>query len=177
MANFDSCVEWVLRFEDSTLSGKVVVLADGAGRTRFGITEKNHPDLSPDFFTTDAATALAEAKDIYRANEWAQLCGDALTSDAVAATLLSFAVNDGERFEARVLQRILGVTPDGAIGPVTVAAANAQDGPTLAGQLREAQAAHYRALAATNPNDQQYLGSTNPPRGWLGRAAAIYPGA
>lgn len=169
MANFDGCVTWVLHQEDSTLSGRVVVLSDGAGRTRFGITENNHPNLSPDFYTTDAATALAEAKAIYRAGEWAQLCGDYLASDEVAASLLSFAVNDGERFEAKVFQRVLGVTPDGCIGLATVAAANAQDGPTLAQELRTAQEAHYRAVAAANPAEAKYLA------GWVTRARAIYP--
>lgn len=169
MADFEKCIDWVLRFEDSTLSGKVVVLKDGAGRTRFGITEKNHPTLPPDFFTTDAATALEMAKATYRAEEWHQICGDILASDEVAATLLSFAINDGERFEAKVFQRILGATPDGVIGSQTVGKANLQDGPTLAAQLRVAQADHYRALAASRPEEQQYL------NGWLHRAAVVYP--
>lgn len=176
MANFDGCINWVLRFEDSTLSGRVVVLADGAGRTRFGIAEKDHPGLPGDFYMTDAASALVIAKAIYRAQYWNPLCGDSLVCDELAASLLSFAVNDGERFDAKMFQRILGITPDGCIGPATVAAANAANGSTLAAALRTAQAAHYRAVAVANPSEAQYLGSVNPPRGWLGRAAAIYTG-
>ncbi len=177
MANFDGCINWVLRFEDSTLSGRVVVLADGAGRTRFGIAEKDHPTLPGDFYTTDAASALLIAKAIYRAEYWNPLCGDSLTCEELAASLLSFAVNDGERFDAKMFQGILGVTQDGIIGRETIAAANAGNGPALAAALRTAQATHYRNVAAANPSEAQYLGSVNPPRGWLGRAAAIYTGA
>jgi lysozyme family protein len=169
MALFDPCCEWVLRFEDRTLSGKTVILTDGAGRTRYGIAEKDHPELPPDFYTTAPASALAVAKGIYRAQYWNPLCGDQLVSNELAASLLSFAVNDGVRFDAKMFQRVLGVVPDGVIGPDTVAAANRQNGSAVAAWLRTSQEAHYRALADARPEEYKYLD------GWVKRARAIFP--
>src|SRR5579863_3604699 len=96
MANFGNCVEWVLRLEDRKLSGKIVKLQDGAGYTRYGVTSKNHPELPPEFFTTmPVAEALELAKQVYWQWYWIPIKGSQLPTDELAATLLSFDVNDG----------------------------------------------------------------------------------
>lgn len=50
MASFGSIIEWVLRLEDRTLAGKTMNLGDGAGLTRFGVTTKNCPTMSSEFW-------------------------------------------------------------------------------------------------------------------------------
>jgi len=169
VANFSDAILWVLKFEDSTLSGKTVILADGAGRTRFGIAEKDHPSppLSADFYTTDKLSALAEAESIYRTEYWNVCQGDLLISDELAATLLSFGVNDGIHTAIKLLQECLGVEADGEMGPITLAKANST--PTAAASLRAAQAARYRELVTLNPKNKQFEDD------WLRRANAVYP--
>lgn len=167
MADYISCLQWVLKFEDSTLSGRVVVLNDGAGRTRFGISEKNNSSLPQDFYTCSTAQALTYAESIYRISYWNPMMGDLLTSDELAATLLSFGVNDGIHTAIKLLQECLDVTPDGGMGPITLAAANST--PTAAASLRQAQAAKYKAIALANPAMKIYE------EGWLRRANAVYP--
>ena len=45
MVNFSPICEWVLRQEDSTLSGVVNNLGDGGGLTRYGIAQTKHEKL------------------------------------------------------------------------------------------------------------------------------------
>lgn len=167
MADATACITWVLRQEDATLSGKVVDLNDGAGPTRFGITRAAGPSAS--FYSLPASLALQEAVSIYRSEYWNRLCGDQINYQPLAASLLSFAINDGEGTEAKMLQSILGVVTDGAIGPQTVAAINAADGATLLARLQGAQWQHYQSVAARNPNDIKDLD------GWKKRAFRTYP--
>lgn len=155
-----------MRQEDATLVGKTVNLGDGAGFTRFGITSKNCV-TPPDFFTTDAHTALAMAIEIYRAKYWNPMHGDSITPDEVAASIFSFAVNGGETYEIELAQRAVGVTADGNIGPASIAAFGE---PGAGAKIRAAQAAHYNAIYASNPaHYEQWI------RGWLNRVGRIYP--
>lgn len=165
MANFTPICEWVLRIEDSTLSGKTVDLGDGQGLTRFGIGQKSHPELPLFFFQCPTLTALKIAEDTYRQDYWNRFCGDRIADDGVASCLLSFAINDGTSREVKMLQTALDQYADGVLGPVTLAATNRANAKLLAAELREEQAAFYKAI----PNNQQFIS------GWLRRAALIYP--
>ncbi len=170
MANFGSCIEWVLRLEDRTLAGKIVNLNDGAGLTRFGITQKNCPQAPAGFWADMSnADALEEAKQIYYTKYWTPLRGTQLTSDELAATLLSFAVNDGTSSAVKLLQECLGLPQDGVFGPATLIAVQALDGAILAAKLRDAQEARYQAIEAANPADVRF------DAGWRKRAYTQYP--
>lgn len=167
MANFDPICEWLLRQEDSTLAGKIVNLGDGAGFTRFGITSKNVTNMPDGFFTTmPTPQALQAAKAHYRAVDWARMRGDQITSDECAASLFSFCVNGGDTTEIEIVQRAFGLTADGNIGPITLAALNA---PGAGDKVRQAQYAHYDALFRANPDDAKWI------NGWHKRALRIYP--
>src|SRR5215469_4885655 len=125
MANFQPICEWVLRLEDSTLSGKVVNLYDGQGLTRFGIAQHAHPEVQPEFYTCEPTVALGIAERIYKLNYWDSFWGDMIQDDGVASCLLSFSINDGEMREVMILQQVLGFTQtDGLMGPLTIEAVN-----------------------------------------------------
>ena len=166
MANFSPICTWVLRQEDSALSGVVKDLGDGQGLTRFGVGQKAHPELSQTFYTMPASGALSIAEGVYKQTYWNRFLGDQIADDGVASCLLSFSINDGTNREVRMLQTILNLTQDGAFGPQTLAATNAAAPQPLAAALRQAQAAWYEALAPTHPGDIA---------GWLARARRVYP--
>ena len=69
---------------------------------------------------------LDRAKAIYRTEYW-----DAVQADQLPAVLrydvFDAAVNSGPTQAAKWLQRAVGATPDGAIGPKTIAAARTAD--------------------------------------------------
>lgn len=169
MADFDGIVVWVLRQEDSRLNGQIVDLHDGAGLTRFGLTQRDDAAYLPANFFTDmpAAAALEASKPVYRLKYWRGMAGDQISNDDSAASLFSFAVNGGEISEIELAQRALGLTPDGNVGPATIAALNDAG---AGAKIRAAQAVHYSAIARNNPDKYgRFLG------GWLTRANRIYP--
>ena len=169
MANFASICVWVLKQEDSTLSGVVKDLGDGQGLTRFGVGQKAHPELPPTFYTMPEFDALSIAIGVYRVTYWNRFLGDQIADDGVASCLLSFSINDGTSREVRMLQQILNLTQDGAFGPQTLAATNAAAPQPLATALRQAQASFYLSLAPTRPD----LAAVLP--GLLARARRVYP--
>ena len=171
MASFENCIAWVLRFEDRLLSGVVKDLHDGGGLTRFGIAQTDHPGLPDDFYTGPLDAALAAAKDIYQREYWVPSHAGEFRTDELAATLLSFAVNDGVHRAVELLQGVLGAPADGAVGPVTLMAIHStSDEAATAARLREAQAAFYRQIVSLHPARAVDL------VGWLRRAGAVYPG-
>ena len=84
--------------------------------TKYGISAASYPTLSI------AALSLDDAKAIYRRDYWAHIQGDELPS-AIALVVFDAAVNSGPDRAIRWLQGVLRVTVDGAIGPITIAAA------------------------------------------------------
>jgi lysozyme family protein len=170
MAIFKPIGDWTLRLEDSTLSGRVVTLADGAGRTRLGLAEKDCPTLDPSYWTVDTPTALGMAEAYYCEHFWEPLGGDHVNDQVLMATIYDYAVNGGLPHASKAVQTLLGVLPvDGIIGPHTIAAINAQDPVAFAARIRADRAAHDTAIAAAKPQDAIYL------HGWLNRANLIYP--
>ena len=140
MANFGNIIEWVLRLEDRTLAGKIENLGDGAGLTRFGLTERDEGEVVPaEYFTTmSTADALEAAKQVYYDKYWTPICGTQIASDEVAATLMSFAVNDGVGTAVGLIQGVLGLAnPTGHVGPWTLQAISASDPSDLAERLRD----------------------------------------
>ncbi len=170
MADFESCINWVLRLEDSTLSGKIIDLHDGGGLTRFGITQHSNQNVEPTFWTTmPFAEALDLAKRRYRAIYWNVMKGDFINFEEVAAVLLSFVVNDGASRAIKEIQEAVGVSDDGNFGPQTLAAVNAAEPVQLARDLRDNQISFYRRIVEYNPADERFL------KGWINRANVPYP--
>ena len=170
MAEFQSVCIWMLKQEDSTLSGVVVNLGDGGGLTRFGIAQNFHPNLPANFYTESRLSALLYAEFLYEQQYWNLIQGGHIENEVLAASLFSFAVNAGVSQAVKTLQACLGITEDGDFGPITLEMTNHYSAsPFLAPALRTAEAKFYNALAYSNPGDERFLA------GWLARAALIYP--
>lgn len=93
MADFESAFEFVMNHEDPQRSGKVT--EDAGGRTRFGIAQKFHPELTPEFFSGPAEAALKQAEEILRRDYWDRMRLTDATSQNVANKLFDMAVNMG----------------------------------------------------------------------------------
>lgn len=109
------------------------------------------PDqLSPEgraqLITDLKALTRREVAEIYRTTYWLPMrCGD--LPAAIALMTFDFGVNAGPRTAVKALQKVVGVTDDGSLGPITLAAIRALSPGQLLEELAEARLAHYRTLA------------------------------
>jgi lysozyme family protein len=168
MADFDQAFAYLMKFEDEGLSGRVT--KDAGGRTRFGIAERYHPELTHSGFYDDMSKyeALLLAKETYQQHEWHAMQGDKISSQELANKMLSLGVDIGIVAVIRWAQEAAHVDVDGQVGPATLAAWNKATGATGTGAVFHAISmdaeAHYRQRAQDDAADRKYLG------GWLKRA-------
>lgn len=141
---FDACLAEVLKHE----GGYVDHPDDPGGATNMGITHATLAAWRGKAVTKADVKALqrAEVASIYRSRYWLPVNGDALPP-GVDLVLFDFAVNSGPARAVKTLQRVLGVTQDGAIGPVTMAALKASPGPvTVIMDMSDARMAFLKSL-------------------------------
>lgn len=112
MSDFDRAFELLLMNEGGYGNNKY----DPGGETKYGISKKQYPYVDIENLTE------AEAQEIYLRDYWnANRCGE--MPWPFAFFLFDSAVNHAPPNPAKWLQRAIGVTPDGIIGPRTIAAA------------------------------------------------------
>lgn len=87
---------------------------DPGGETKFGISKASYPSLDIKSLTRD------QVKPIYKADFWGP-AGCDIVPDELKYPLFDFAVNSSPRRAVKTLQKRLGVTADGSLGPVTLA--------------------------------------------------------
>ena len=122
--NFDSAFDLLLKHE----GGFSDHAADPGGKTRFGITEAVAREVG--YRGDMRELPLDLAKRIYKDKYWDTVKAEQLPA-AVRYAVFDAAVNSGPGQAAKWLQRALGVKDDGAIGPQTLAAANASNPDSL----------------------------------------------
>lgn len=93
---------------------------DPGGATNYGITQATLSAWRGKRVSKSDVRNLtvAEALRIYRARYWDTVQGDLLPA-GVDYAVFDFAVNSGPARAAKYLQRIVGASPDGIIGPMT----------------------------------------------------------
>jgi lysozyme family protein len=138
--------------------------SDPGGMTNLGVTkrvweewvgresnEKEMRSLTPEM-----------VEPLYKRKFWDACKCDDMPS-GIDYLVFDFAVNAGVGRSAKILQAAVGVTPDGGIGPITLAAVKAQDPAELVQKFSDAKEAFYRSL-----NTFETFG-----KGWLNRVAAV----
>lgn len=120
--NFEHCLDLVLEHE----GGFVNHPRDPGGMTNKGITKKTYELYLDQEVTEEMIRNIPDehVADIYKRKYWDKVCGDELPS-GLDWCVFDFAVNAGPGRAARNLQQFIGATIDGAIGPRTIAKANA----------------------------------------------------
>lgn len=138
---------------------------DPGGATNLGITLATLSNWRGHSCTVQDVRTLTqtEAKAIYTANYWNVVGGPNLPP-GLDLTVFDFGVNAGPGTSAKMLQRILGVVRDGAVGPITLAAAQCSGAVLRAriGDLAAAHEAYYHSLP----------GFAHDGKGWTARVLA-----
>ena len=103
--------------------------ADPGGETMWGVTARvaRASGYAGDMKALPRDSAAA----IYKARYWAPVCAESLP-DEVRFEVFDAAVNSGVDQAVRWLQRAAGVTDDGVVGPMTLAAVHGAEPMRLA---------------------------------------------
>ena len=115
--NFDKCLEMLLSHE----GGFVNHPEDPGGITNLGVTKKVYDEWTGSESTEQEMRDLTpeDVAPIYKKNYWDRVKGDSLPSGLDWACF-DWAVNSGSGRPAKAVQRAVGATQDGAIGPQTL---------------------------------------------------------
>ena len=147
--NFEQCLEWLLKHE----GGFVNHPDDLGGITNKGITLNTYSRWLNEVMDVDAELGEeamrnipdAHVEQIYRQEYWNKVNGDQLPS-GVDWAVFDWGVNSGTGRAARMLQKCVGVTADGAIGPMTLNAVSGYGDTKLIEELTERRQAFYERL-------------------------------
>lgn len=106
---------------------------------------------------------------IMKSGYWDVCKADQIESQKLAELIADWCVNSGTA-RIRNVQTILGVKPDGAVGPVTLNAINSADPEELYRRLMSARVGWFEKIVARNPNQKKFL------KGWLNRLKRLEDG-
>lgn len=166
MADFNYSYERLIKAEGGyTLTNHP---ADNGGQTYAGISRKFYPNWSGwEFVDRGEIPPSDMVRAFYRAGWWVPIQGDAIEAQDVADNLLSFCVNTSAYGRPttgiRLAQICCEATPDGVMGPRTLAAINAMDTELFILRYAIAKLTRYRDIVTKNPSQRVFL------LGWVNR--------
>ena len=111
--NWQKCLETILHHE----GGYVNHPKDPGGETNLGVTKRVYEEWGG---TKDMKDLTVEdVAPLYKKNYWDKVRGDDLPA-GLDLCVFDFGVNAGTGRAAKYLQKMIGTTPDGGIGPATL---------------------------------------------------------
>jgi lysozyme family protein len=177
MANFQTCFNWMLNFEDSQRAYAIV--GDTGGQAISGINSASFPKDFAEIAAEPQAQRGPLVECFYESTFWSRPLAQ-IASDEVAKRVFDAGVNMGGATAGKLFQQAINealidpprvppvppLTVDGVIGPLSVSAANACNTEVLVGWFQSLRADRYDEIVAANPADKKYLSV------WLARAQA-----
>lgn len=161
----DTILDEIIRHE----GGYVNHPADRGGPTKFGITAQTLGAWRKLGRPATAAEVEAltepEARAIYHQQYIIRPGFDAITHPALLNLLVDAAVHAGPKRAVRWLQKALGITADGVIGPKTRAALDAADQGVLYAKVLWQRLRHIGRLITSDPKQSAFAS------GWMNRIA------
>jgi hypothetical protein len=165
MADFNSAFIFVMQHEDPQLTGMITV--DRGGRTRFGVSEKAHPEV-----WKNGPPSLEDALSLAQVEYWDRHRLAGVNNQEVANYILDMIYNEGPA-AIRLVQVALNdfefAAVDGDLGAQTLAAINRQEPATFLQSLSNHRKLFYQHLADENRVNARWLPI------WLQRAADGVP--
>lgn len=160
MAKFKTYAPKLLQFE----GGYVNHPDDNGGPTNKGVTlatyrqycgqEKTIKDLQ----NMSYGTWQNIMKDLY----WDKCKADDIMNQSLAELIVDWCVNSGI-VGIRKMQEVVGVKPDGIVGPKTLSAINGADAEQLFDRIWKARQQFYINIVKKNPRQQVFM------NGWMNR--------
>lgn len=141
--NFDKCLKMLLSHE----GGFVNHPKDPGGITNLGVTKKVYDEWTGRESTEQEMRDLTpeDVAPIYKKNYWDRVKGDSLPSGLDWACF-DWAVNSGSGRPAKAVQRAVGATADGAIGPATLGLVMEKDPKFIIEYVHDVRQDFYKSL-------------------------------
>ena len=141
--NFDKCLKMLLSHE----GGFVNHPEDPGGITNLGVTKKVYDEWIDRESTEQEMRDLTpeDVAPIYKKNYWDRVKGDSLPSGLDWACF-DWAVNSGSGRPAKAVQRAVGATADGAIGPATLGLIMEKDPKFIIEYVHDVRQDFYKSL-------------------------------
>lgn len=141
--NFAAALQHVLKSE----GGFVNHPKDPGGMTNLGVTARVWSDWVGHEASEKEMRELTPEKvaPLYKRKYWDAIRGDDLPS-GVDYCVFDCAVNFGPGRAAKMLQEVVGVKPDGGIGPITLAAVKAVDPIVLINKYADKRLQFWQSL-------------------------------
>ena len=141
------------------------VEGDTGGMTYAGIARAKNPQWPGWSWIDRGETPPSQrVRDFYRAGWWDPIQGDQIRHQDVAYTVYSFATNAGLQPAVRLLQVVVGTTPDGVMGSKTLEALNAMEPRLFLALYALARIARYRDIVTRDRSQGKFL------LGWINRS-------
>jgi len=168
MASFLPAYERVIVLEGGyTLHN---VKDDRGGQTYAGISRKYWPTWAGwQYIDRGEIPPTPLVREFYRENFWNVVRGDEIENQDVALSIYSSAVNIDTKVATRLVQVVVGTTPDGDFGPRTLAALNAFNPALFLARLSIAKVARYAEIVRRDRSQGKFL------LGWISRVLKESP--
>ena len=108
-----------------------------------------------------------EFADILKSMYWDACRADKIESQSVANAIVDWAWNSGTVTASKEVQKVLGVTADGIIGNITLAAINSRSPLPLFGAIQEARKAYIDKICVSRPANIKFM------KGWYNRINSL----
>ena len=178
-ADFEAFFPHLIKVEGTFFT---VTQYDAGGATKFGVTYAVYKtwcngkimavvpcdkDRNGKITTNDLRlTVLNDVKPIYKTQYWDICKADLIENQAVAENIVDMVVHCGvgyDRCHVKALQRIVGVSQDGKIGPQTLRAINQGNSSKIYNDLVKYRKSFYKKLTLKKRTQKKFL------KGWYKR--------
>jgi lysozyme family protein len=176
MADSNHVIPFILKWEGGLSKNPSDYYAkypvpDGSGyHTNKGITWYNWSKIfgsSADSIAEFYKMPQTKWAKVYHDYYWNAIKGDNIKSQRIADLMANWAWGSGPARPIKALQNILGLNPDGVIGPITINKLNASNENDVFDKLKAANINFYKNLG-NNPANSSFM------TGWFNRLNDFY---
>ena len=169
MADVNKLVPHILKFE----GGFVNDPDDLGGATNKGVCYRTYKlycsrkKCSVPTIEDLKAITDEEFADILKSMYWDACRADYIESQSIANAIVDWAWHSGTVTASKEVQKVLGVSADGVIGNITLAAINSRSPLPLFGAIQQARKAYIERICLARPINMKYH------KGWMNRINSL----
>lgn len=139
--------------------------ADPGGATKWGVTLDTYRSFYGSYKMVDDLKNMTEYEwnRIFMKGFWNKAIGEQIISQGVANMIVDWGWHSGMKTSIKAVQKILGCTQDGIMGPITMGFINRSNPTELYNKLYDARKKFYENLVIKKPQMHVFL------KGWMNR--------